>query len=709
MSTLLINPASDFVTFKVHETLGLGYLASALEQQGHDVEIYDCNFQDADPEAIAQRVRDAEHSVVGIATMIGKTAHALDVAAAVRSRSDAFVVLGGYTATYEYEEILQKHTAVDAVVRGEAEIVLPDLVTRVCSGQSWQDLKGLAFLTDNRVTTNPLATLHMALDDMPFPRRSPHLDRIGLASILTSRGCYAKCSFCNIQEFYNLAGFGGVRVRSAKNVVDEIELIHQQYGIRKFLFIDDDMLGADFYAAGRNTQLAKEILTRGLDIDFELAGRANDVIRFEETLQALRQAGLSRVYVGIESGADSQLKRQRKGVRKHHNVAALDVLKRRGLGLDMGFIPFDPWSTPEETVENFQFLDDMGVMEAANLNSAAVTMIMYPGTALYERAKTEGLFLRAARFTYAYRFAHEEHAPLFTRIIHTIKRKPVLDAVDRFIGAVKADSQLRAETTRILDPAARYLFGRWTELFSIWCRGGDDEELAGHIDAVEALVSNFCYSGVRLRSAKQELGPAPDARAARLLKEVSDQHEALAGALGELDRALGLRLPPVERPEFFADLHFADRCHAARVDEFHRQSTDPSRRHLLTSPGQVEKLPTADSGTRFTIPFDLVTGVPPSDQTLYLGLRLVVPSDVMDNALYADVTSQMEKADASVDVGLAWRGSPRVASQRVTKGWSEVEFEVPGDRVGDAAGLVVGCSVPLEADLEIHGRWWRTS
>lgn len=704
MRVLLINPSSEFVTFKTHETLGLGYLASALERAGHETVIYDCNFQDAEPAAIARMVSRQQFGTVGIATMIGKAPHAMELATAIRAATGAFIVLGGYTATYEYEEILSRNPAVDAIVRGEAEYVLPGLVERVERGEPWHDMDALTYRGEDKIVSNKLPHLHMGLDDLPFPRRSPYLARIGLASILSSRGCYAKCSFCNIQEFYNLAGFGGIRVRSAVNIVDEIEMINSSHGIRKFLFIDDDMLGADFYVPGRNAGLAKEIMSRGLDIDFEVAGRANDVIRFESTLSMLRDAGLSRVYIGIESGSETQLKRQRKGVHKHHNVEALEVLRRNGLGLDMGFIPFDPWSTPDEVVENFRFLHEMGVMEAANLNSAAVTMIMYPGTALYTKAQADGLFERSDNFTYSYRFAHAEHSELFTRIIHTIKRKPVLDSVDRFIGAVKADPELRTETSVVLDPAARHLFGLWTELFAAWCAGEDGGPLGATIEAVEAAIQNFCLSGVYLR--EMELGrgrgnpPSPGLQADMQLR-----HDELAGSLCSLVAADILRPPDVAEPRYLSDPSFISRTFADAVRRASVSSTATARRYLDDS-ACVERFVSGGGQHEAELLTGSIDVFVPADGRVAAGLLVEVPATVMDRALYAAATSQMEKADSSVHVALLLDDGES-SPHRITRGWSDVEFEIPAPDLARVRGFVVRSEVAMEEDILVRGRWWR--
>lgn len=704
MRILLINPASDFLTFKTHEVLGLGYLAAALDHAGHHVEIYDCNFQDASTGVVAGKVRRSRYEMVGLATMIGKTAHALRIAAAIGPNSGAFIVMGGYSATYEYDSIMNECSAVDCIVRGEGEEVLVDLAAKLENGEDWRGLASVVHREGSGVVANPMRALPMNLDTIKFPWRSPFLDRIGLASILSTRGCYAKCSFCNIQEFYNLSGYGGIRTRSAKDVVDEIELIHHQYGLRKFLFIDDDMLGAEFYDKGRSVAIASEILERGLKIEFEVAGRANDVIKFESALAAMKKAGLVRVYIGIESGSESQLKRQRKGVKVKHNLEALAILKRQGLGLDMGFIPFDPWSTPEETIDNVRFLESSGVMEAGNLNTMAVTTILYPGTGLYDKAKEEGLFVRAANYTYAYRFKHAEYEDLFTRIIYTIKSKLVLESVDRFVGRVKRDQEIEREADRFVNPAAQKLFSMWARLIERWCRGEEAPEVEVEIEAMEALIQNFCNSIFHLRRLGEAL--PKNERPSGIELDALESYTALRE---EIKRALSdvLEGCSVDRiPERWRNMFASDDEYMRLVWQEHQSSSDPAaRRYYHTPNGTNRTMAVLGQRGRIVLPAALPAPAASVGSTGKIGLNVYTPPNVFATHMRRQVTSQIEKFDTTLRIGLEATESVD-SGIKIYRGWNEVEIPFVVEAAGTPPVLVLTSPSRLEMDLQVGAAWW---
>jgi hypothetical protein len=443
-----------------------------------------------------------------------------------------------------------------------------------------------------------------------------------------------------------------------------------------------------------------------LQLDFEVAGRSNDVIKFEETLVRLKQAGLKRVYIGIESGSETQLKRQHKSVHKKQNLQAMEVLKRNGLGLDMGFIPFDPWSTPEEIVENMRFLDESGVMEAANLNTAAVTMILYPGTALYDRARAEELFVRAQHYTYAYRFKHSEYAGLFTRIIYTIKTKMVLESVDRFIGNVKRDSVVRQETERLVDPAACRLFSMWARLFECWCRGEEAPALESDIEALECVLQNFCHSAFYLRKLKDALPPGDkksfDNETA--LQSYTSAREEITSALLHLTRG-GKRDDAMTR---WLDQFQSDKLYAKVLWQAHRDSPAEGARRYQSEPGNLTVLPVKGQQGRFSVA-GVLPEVPLAPGTkVQVGFMLFAPPNIFAEHIRRQITSQIEKFDTTLRVTLD-NGESLESGLKVYRGWNEVELPFTVGPDGTAPVLIITSPSELETELQLGATWWRVS
>jgi hypothetical protein len=277
--------------------------------------------------------------------------------------------------------------------------------------------------------------------------------------------------------------------------------------------------------------------------------------------------------------------------------------------------------------------------------------------------------------------------------------------VDRFIGAVKADAALREETSLVLDPAARHLFGLWTELFAAWCSGREEPELAASIDALETLIQNFCYSGVRLR---ESIRQQPDHTPAHgsLIDDLAQRHGELGAALGRLDRSDPRRLPAVSVPEYLTDPHHIDRVHTTQVRRHHLTSQHEHRRHYLDDAARLE-LFRAVGGTAATFATGPLAGAGlPVEGRVAVGILVEVPADIMDQALYDAATSQMEKEDSAVQVSLLMEHGEGPV-HRVTRGWSDVEFEIAAADLPNIRGFAVQSAVPMERDIEVRGRWWR--
>jgi radical SAM superfamily enzyme YgiQ (UPF0313 family) len=111
---VLINPVNDFAAFKSFEVLGIGYLASFLEQAGIMVHIYDCNFDNPDPRAVAKYCKDYRPIAVGITAMVGTLINVFKIAEEIRRQlPETPIICVRYSATFEYDLILNECQAID--------------------------------------------------------------------------------------------------------------------------------------------------------------------------------------------------------------------------------------------------------------------------------------------------------------------------------------------------------------------------------------------------------------------------------------------------------------------------------------------------------------------------------------------------------------------------------------------------------------------
>ena len=118
-------------------------------------------------------------------------------------------------------------------------------------------------------------------------------------------GCYGHCTFCYLNPFYGQTNQW--RCRSAKNIFEEISKLYAAHSIRNFYFSDANFLGPGRTGKDRAITLAELILANDLNIHFGIECRANDVE--EHSLSRLVMAGLTQVFLGLESGDPESLKR----------------------------------------------------------------------------------------------------------------------------------------------------------------------------------------------------------------------------------------------------------------------------------------------------------------------------------------------------------------------------------------------------------------
>jgi len=145
------------------------------------------------------------------------------------------------------------------------------------------------------------------LDDLPPPSRelTPNIiNRGGLLTISSSRGCYNHCSYCTINQFYTDPPGNHFRLRSADNVSDELIRLKKEFPqVADMWFVDDNFIQSGKKGFERTSRICSTLKSLGLRFDIYL--RADNVD--EKTLSLLKDAGIRSVFIGAESGCDDTL------------------------------------------------------------------------------------------------------------------------------------------------------------------------------------------------------------------------------------------------------------------------------------------------------------------------------------------------------------------------------------------------------------------
>jgi anaerobic magnesium-protoporphyrin IX monomethyl ester cyclase len=226
MKILLIVPRLSLDT----SPLGVGYLASFLEQHGCDANII--LTKDVDDSIFADLLKKKRPSVVAFSALTVWMKEIYRQATQVKSLlSDCVVVCGGIHASALPILTLEECRSLDAVVVGEGEETLLEFVEAIDRDKSLEKIRGLAFREGSKIKKNPETKDTVSLDNLPFPKREilgglP--ETLNEVDVLPMRGCPFSCIECS----YSAVSGKRLRIRSPKNLVDEIEYLVNEFSPR---------------------------------------------------------------------------------------------------------------------------------------------------------------------------------------------------------------------------------------------------------------------------------------------------------------------------------------------------------------------------------------------------------------------------------------------------------------------------------------------
>jgi anaerobic magnesium-protoporphyrin IX monomethyl ester cyclase len=405
----LINPKFRLpIDTRTTAHLGLAYLAAVSEKRGDEVFVFDA---DVEKRSVGDFVQEFRPDIVGITANTPQVKQAWRTAKAIKEVYDCPVVLGGPHVSVLPEESVEK-PYVDIVVRGEGEDAWIDICTRLenyLADQSeyhtdafmhpeneiFDDCEGLTYMTsDGQIHNNPDRNPIADLDSLPWPAyhffkmenytnlqpATDHVDGARSFSIMTSRGCPYRCTFCS-QSIMPIKW----RSRSPESVIAEWRHLVDDLGAEEIGILDDSAN----IRVKRLEELGRLLIENKLNhVPWIFVNGIRANLASKELLALLKEAGLKRTAFGVESGDPEILRSIDKKV--DHDTIRQAFKNAKDVGLET--IAFLIIGLPGETRETMQATIDFAI-EIDPIIANFSMMTPYPGTKVYEMVKRQGRFL----------------------------------------------------------------------------------------------------------------------------------------------------------------------------------------------------------------------------------------------------------------------------------------------------------------------------
>jgi anaerobic magnesium-protoporphyrin IX monomethyl ester cyclase len=336
--------------------LGFAYIAGSLREAGFETIIYDAMTKYHELKDIKKRIAEEKPDVVATGCYTSTYPAGLQVLKAAREIDSSIVtVMGGVHPTFMFEEVLNENPEVDYVVRGEGEITFKELLLALNSEEDLEKVAGIAFKKEGIiVATRPrefvknLDVLNPAWDLLDWEDYIYFAsDNKRVAIVSTSRGCIYGCSFCSQQLFWKKKW----RAREPLSVAKELELLRDKFGVEVVMFSDE----YPTFDRQRWVELLNLLIEREVGMEILMETRVDDVVRDEDIMNLYKKAGISHIYVGVESVNQKNLDIFKKNVRVEQSKKALEIINEADIISETSVVV----GMPDETKESIQFTLDL--------------------------------------------------------------------------------------------------------------------------------------------------------------------------------------------------------------------------------------------------------------------------------------------------------------------------------------------------------------
>ncbi len=392
-----------------------GILTAVLRRNGFTVNHIDANTNNYSERELFEQVEKKAGKVIGISALsveyrdsVHKTMGIIKMA-----KPSSKTVLGGVYPSIS-PDIAKKDKNIDFIVISEGEKRLLKLMNCLKNNQPFNSVDGLHYKENGEWHYNPRKVTGNTqdLNELPFPDYSDYntdklfnwsqkytqnfqFRNLPMTIMMTSRGCVYKCTYCGAGKDGNPIN-DGIKQRSPNNVLDEIEILVKEHGIREIIFVDDSLLlppdriikilkgitklreeGVDLIWKSNNLDL------RHIPMPGKVKVRGDD----NDLLYWMKKSGCYQISISLESGSPETFKRMKRPTNLVHAVQRLQEIRKYGFDeVASNFIIGMPGDTWNDILTTFEFADKM-VNQDKLLDYALFSIATpLPGTEMFETA-----------------------------------------------------------------------------------------------------------------------------------------------------------------------------------------------------------------------------------------------------------------------------------------------------------------------------------
>lgn len=362
----------------IGESHGISIISGYLKSKFDNINVYLYDQQLDSLDEIIKAIKLYKPSILGVAVKM-KTFDQMQIlyeriGAEIPKEQRPYIVLGNSIPHFNGETILTKYFNDVFIGLGEGEIIMSDLYNYIHKKQSFESIRNIMCMKDGKIHSTKRSYLSGAEILLPDrSRTSEFYKKGGEVYIEASRGCaYCGCKICECRDFLgSKAASKKWRPRTTYLTLLDMKNL-MELGVKNITFADEDFLGFDDFGIDRAIRLAKAVISNNININFRINARVKsiynendtDEMRFKRELaiQTLKKSGLVKIFLGLESGSLTQLKRYGKGFKFNEFKNAYQILNKLDIDYELGYILMDPLMNFKEFKENLKFIKQYNII-----------------------------------------------------------------------------------------------------------------------------------------------------------------------------------------------------------------------------------------------------------------------------------------------------------------------------------------------------------